>query len=963
VAGLVTAAGLVFAPSVAVPGGAGAAPTLVEVDRFGGAGEAPGQLAGPVALDVADDGTIWVAEQGVARYQAFDEDGTSLAVVPASRKPIDVAVGPDGIALGLSMRGGECCFLPSMPYPTSYRESVLQRFDRYDGALAAPNLGNRAYTHLTVDTDRTVYATQRADHRCTWVQGPPGQGQPSCASRGADQLDRWQGTAPLGGSRPGFWQVADRTADGLLALFPGHVRTSGDDGTAGPIVNVTEALDATVDGDTLWVARPGQLVHAEVDGTVLGTWDVPGIAAVALGPDGDLWAVVGREVVHWDTGTLPPPDPSAPTSPDAPTEVEATLDGDTATVTWSPPDDDGGADVEGYRVYRDGELLDEVDASTSSVVDDDLPPGTFHYAIAAVSAAGRGVTSAPVELEVLVDVREVSRWGTAGNAAGQLSDPRALDVGSDGTVWVAEAGMGRFQGFTSSGEAETVVPVTNDGWAAIDVAVAPDDTVAGVTSYHQGADCCSHAGHFSTPMRFTPGGEALDVFSTEGWFKHLVRVGFGGDVLHVTEDSDQLCERGPWGLACHGGGIPQVWRWHDGYVPQLPGAQQVHGDAGEHVLVGVGSELRRLDADGATVGLPITVDQPILDAAADGGDTYVAVDALGDQDAQVLRVGPDGEVDDAWEVRASSIAIGPDSDIWALEGTEVVRYDFAAAVPGVPRGGAGELDAEGVSLTWTPPADSGAPGISAYRVYRDDVQVAEVDGWSVAALDDAALAPGTYEYKVAAVNATGEGPRSAAVEVEVAGDPPDPWAPPDVASFSDVGTGHPFFSDVEWLVAEGIADGYPDDSFRPTAPVSRQAMAAFLHRLAGAPDHEATQAPFSDVGLSHPFVHEIDWLVSEGVASGFEDGTFRPSVAVSRAAMAAFLHRMAGSPVIAEPTTPPFTDVGLGHPFVHEIGWLTDAGIADGYQDGTYRPGDAVSRGAMAAFLHRLHDDPGVDLD
>ena len=57
------------------------------------------------------------------------------------------------------------------------------------------------------------------------------------------------------------------------------------------------------------------------------------------------------------------------------------------------------------------------------------------------------------------------------------------------------------------------------------------------------------------------------------------------------------------------------------------------------------------------------------------------------------------------------------------------------------------------------------------------------------------------------------------------------WAAP----FTDVGPGHAFFGPISWLASVGVAGGFGDGSFRPTAVVSRQAMAAFLYRMAGSP--------------------------------------------------------------------------------------------------------------------------------
>lgn len=58
-----------------------------------------------------------------------------------------------------------------------------------------------------------------------------------------------------------------------------------------------------------------------------------------------------------------------------------------------------------------------------------------------------------------------------------------------------------------------------------------------------------------------------------------------------------------------------------------------------------------------------------------------------------------------------------------------------------------------------------------------------------------------------------------------------------------------------------------------------------------------------------------------------------------------------------------FSDVPSNHPFADEIAWMHATGISTGYQDGTYRPNDPVTRQAMSAFLQRtynLRDDVGV---
>ncbi|MCC5953387.1 MAG: S-layer homology domain-containing protein [Acidimicrobiia bacterium] len=122
--------------------------------------------------------------------------------------------------------------------------------------------------------------------------------------------------------------------------------------------------------------------------------------------------------------------------------------------------------------------------------------------------------------------------------------------------------------------------------------------------------------------------------------------------------------------------------------------------------------------------------------------------------------------------------------------------------------------------------------------------------------------------------------------------------------------------------------------------------------------------PFPDVGATHPFCTEIEWLAEEGVSGGYADGTFRPTASTTRQAMAAFLWRVEGEPPVdvPDPGEPTFADVGADHPFFEPIEWMATSGLASGtaQPDGTvrYLPGAPVSRQAMAAFLWRGEGEP-----
>ncbi|MGH8875641.1 MAG: S-layer homology domain-containing protein, partial [Acidimicrobiia bacterium] len=104
--------------------------------------------------------------------------------------------------------------------------------------------------------------------------------------------------------------------------------------------------------------------------------------------------------------------------------------------------------------------------------------------------------------------------------------------------------------------------------------------------------------------------------------------------------------------------------------------------------------------------------------------------------------------------------------------------------------------------------------------------------------------------------------------------------------------GHVFEGDIAWLAGAGITKGCDDEGplFCPESPVTRAQMASFLVRALGLPP--ASQDFFTDDGGS---VHEADInaLAQSGITKGCSsNGTlFCPGDRVTRGQMAAFLHR------------------------------------------------------------------------
>lgn len=86
-----------------------------------------------------------------------------------------------------------------------------------------------------------------------------------------------------------------------------------------------------------------------------------------------------------------------------------------------------------------------------------------------------------------------------------------------------------------------------------------------------------------------------------------------------------------------------------------------------------------------------------------------------------------------------------------------------------------------------------------------------------------------------------------------------------------------------------------DGIYYPPNSVTRGAMAAYLYRIAGpsGPAPACSTAPFEDVATDGLFCGVITWIAQEDITYGVGDGTdYDETAPVTRQAMASFLHRV-----------------------------------------------------------------------
>lgn len=111
---------------------------------------------------------------------------------------------------------------------------------------------------------------------------------------------------------------------------------------------------------------------------------------------------------------------------------------------------------------------------------------------------------------------------------------------------------------------------------------------------------------------------------------------------------------------------------------------------------------------------------------------------------------------------------------------------------------------------------------------------------------------------------------------------------------------------------------------------------------------------FKDVPLSYAYATEIYFLRDRGVINGDTDGTFNPGNSLSREHAAVILSRAFSLPP-AEEARNSFSDVPKTHRYYNEISAIANANIVGGYSDGTFNPTGQLTRSQMAMILVKAY--------
>ena len=174
----------------------------------------------------------------------------------------------------------------------------------------------------------------------------------------------------------------------------------------------------------------------------------------------------------------------------------------------------------------------------------------------------------------------------------------------------------------------------------------------------------------------------------------------------------------------------------------------------------------------------------------------------------------------------------------------------------------------------------------------------------------------------------------------------------NAAGFSDINDNTHKEAILE-LVNQGVIKGFPDGTFRPYTYITRGDAAVMVARALGLLEGQVVSSSrFSDLGNSNEETREaIIRLANANIISGFDDGTFRPKENITRAQMAKYITNAFDFPISND--EPTFPDVSRNAALAPYVTAIAKAGITIGKNNGMFGYHDQLNRGDFAAMIFR----------
>lgn len=182
--------------------------------------------------------------------------------------------------------------------------------------------------------------------------------------------------------------------------------------------------------------------------------------------------------------------------------------------------------------------------------------------------------------------------------------------------------------------------------------------------------------------------------------------------------------------------------------------------------------------------------------------------------------------------------------------------------------------------------------------------------------------------------------------------------------FDDVFPEDWYYDAMDYAASEGILKGTGDYSMSPNDTLTRAMLVTILYRVNGEPK-TASIAAFPDVAEGEWYTESVAWAQENGIVNGFPDGTFRPDDPITREQLTTIFHRyhrFTGFYDGCSETLASFKDGECVNSFARQsMAWAVEFGLVKGVDNDRLDPQGFASRAQTAAIIQRyLNNTEGL---
>lgn len=194
------------------------------------------------------------------------------------------------------------------------------------------------------------------------------------------------------------------------------------------------------------------------------------------------------------------------------------------------------------------------------------------------------------------------------------------------------------------------------------------------------------------------------------------------------------------------------------------------------------------------------------------------------------------------------------------------------------------------------------------------------------------------------------------VEIKAVFEKADAETERPMLQFGDLDTGAWYYEAVDYVLQNGLMSGYGDGSFGPDDSLSRAMLAQILYNKEGKPAVSGTGS-FADVPRGAWYAGAVSWASERGIVSGYGDGGFGPDDPITREQLVVMLWRYQGSPAPTG-TMPDFTDAQQISGYAKDaVTWAAENGIVSGNGGGVLVPSGIATRAQVAQMLKNFMEN------